>query len=56
LLELACMQARDALLRDPAKAARIQELAAMIADRNVDPFTAAEEVLRLHIPVDCGSS
>jgi LAO/AO transport system kinase len=48
LLELACLQAREALLRDAATAARIQELALLIADRKLDPFTAAEEVLRLH--------
>jgi len=48
LLELACMQAREALLQDTAKAARIEELAVLIADRKLDPFSAAEEVLQLH--------
>jgi LAO/AO transport system kinase len=47
LLELACLQAREALLQDDATAARIQELALLIADRKLDPFTAAEEVIRL---------
>jgi len=49
LLELACMQAREALLQDTAKAARIEELAVLIADRKLDPFSAAEEVLQLHL-------
>jgi LAO/AO transport system kinase len=49
LLELACTQAREALLQDTAKAARIEQLAVLIADRKLDPFTAAEEVLQLHL-------
>lgn len=48
LLELACMQAREELLRDNAAADRIEELARLIAERRLDPFTAAEEVLELH--------
>ena len=48
LLELACMQAREELLRDDAAANRIEELARLIAERRLDPFTAAEEVLELH--------
>ncbi len=48
LLELACLQTREALLRDPGIAARIEELARLVADRKLDPFSAAEEVLRLH--------
>jgi LAO/AO transport system kinase len=48
LLELACLQARDALLQDTAKAARVEELATLIADRKLDPFSAAEQVLQLH--------
>ncbi len=48
LLELACDRARQDLLNDHATAARIQELATLIADRKLDPFTAAEEVLNLH--------
>ena len=48
LLELACMRAREELLNDTGTGARIQELAVLIADRKLDPFTAAEEVLRLH--------
>jgi LAO/AO transport system kinase len=47
LLELACLQAREALLRDAETAARIHELALLIADRKLDPFTAAEEVIKL---------
>ncbi len=48
LLELACLRAREALLRDEAAAARIQDLALLIAERKMDPFTAAEEVIKLH--------
>ena len=48
LLELACLQARENLLNDSATASRINELALLIADRKMDPFTAAEEVVRLH--------
>jgi LAO/AO transport system kinase len=48
LMELACLQAREALLQDTITAARIQELALLIVDRKLDPFTAAEEVIRLH--------
>jgi LAO/AO transport system kinase len=48
LLELACMRAREELLNDTRTGARIQELAMLIADRKLDPFTAAEEVLSLH--------
>jgi LAO/AO transport system kinase len=47
LLDIACLQAREALLQNPRTAARIQELAVLIADRKLDPFTAAEEVLKL---------
>jgi LAO/AO transport system kinase len=48
LLELACAQAREDLLNHSATAARIQELAALIADHKLDPFSAAEEVIQLH--------
>lgn len=47
LLELACAKARENLLSREANAARIDELAAMLVDRRVDPYTAAEEVIRL---------
>ncbi len=47
LLELACTQARWNLLNDKHNAARIQELARMLVDRKTDPFTAAEEIIRL---------
>jgi len=47
LLELACTRAREDLLSDEHNAARIRELATMLVDRITDPFTAAEEVLRL---------
>ncbi len=48
LLELACLQAREDLLNDSATASRIHELALLIAERKMDPFTAAEEVIKLH--------
>jgi LAO/AO transport system kinase len=48
LLELACVQAREDLLSNSATAARIRELAALIFDRKLDPFSAAEEVIRMH--------
>lgn len=48
LLELACLQIRGELLEDRAMADRIRELAFMIADRALDPYTAAEEVIRIH--------
>jgi LAO/AO transport system kinase len=48
LLELACQQAREGLLNDSATASRIHELALLMADRKMDPFTAAEEVIKLH--------
>jgi hypothetical protein len=48
LLELACQQAREDLLNDSATASRIHELALLMADRKMDPFTAAEEVIKLH--------
>jgi LAO/AO transport system kinase len=47
LLDLACMQARENLLSDHSTAERIQQLAVLIADRKLDPFTAAEEVIKL---------
>jgi LAO/AO transport system kinase len=47
LFELACQQSREALLRDTKAAARIHELALLVADRKLDPFTAAEEVIKL---------
>jgi LAO/AO transport system kinase len=48
LLELACTQTREYLLNDVAAAARIHDLATQIADRKLDPYTAAEEVIQLH--------
>ncbi len=48
LLELACLQTREALLQDPRTAALLAHLAKLVADRKLDPFSAAEEVLRLH--------
>lgn len=48
LLELACEEARRSLLGDTETADRIHELATLIADRKLDPFTAAEEVIRMH--------
>ena len=48
LLDIACAQTRNSLLQNKETAARIQELAVLIAERKLDPFTAAEEVLRLH--------
>ena len=47
LLELACRQAREYLLKDGHNAARLHELAVMLVDRKTDPFTAAEEIIRL---------
>jgi LAO/AO transport system kinase len=47
LLELACRQARENLLKDGPNAARLHELAVMLVDRKTDPFTAAEEIIRL---------
>ena len=49
LLELTCLQAREDLLNDSATASRIHELALLMADRKMDPFTAAEEVIKLHM-------
>lgn len=48
LLDLACTQAREDLLHDRSAAERIQQLAILIADRKLDPFTAADEVIKLH--------
>jgi LAO/AO transport system kinase len=48
LLDRACTQARENLLSDRSTAERIQQLAVLIADRKLDPFTAAEEVIKLH--------
>ncbi len=48
LLELVCQRTREGLLNDSSTAARIHELALLIADRKMDPFTAAEEVIKLH--------
>jgi LAO/AO transport system kinase len=47
LLELACVQARERLLRNRSTAARIHELAGLIVDHELDPFTAADEVMRM---------
>jgi LAO/AO transport system kinase len=47
LLERACEQARLGLLNDDASAKRIHELAALIVDRKLDPFTAADEVIQM---------
>jgi LAO/AO transport system kinase len=49
LLELAGMQAREKLLKHNASADRVEELALLIADRKIDPYTAAEEVLQLQM-------
>jgi LAO/AO transport system kinase len=49
LLEIVCAQTREALMQDAVVAAQIQELAARIADRKLDPFTAAEEIMRLQL-------
>jgi LAO/AO transport system kinase len=49
LLELACVQARERLLNDGSTAARIHELASLVVDHKLDPFSAAEEVLRMPI-------
>jgi LAO/AO transport system kinase len=60
LLEIVCMQVRSVLLRDGVTGARIQEFAALIADRKLDPFSAAEELFRLQasrklfLPPDSG--
>ena len=54
LLELACTRARESLLNDAASAARIRELAALVADRKLDPFTAAEEVIGMRS--GCGTT
>jgi len=53
LLELACAQARESLLRDQANVERIQELATMLVDRKVDPFTAAKEIIQLQCRTTC---
>jgi LAO/AO transport system kinase len=47
LLEIICMQVRDTLLQDNVTGARIQELAGLIADRKLDPFSAAEELIQV---------
>jgi LAO/AO transport system kinase len=49
LLEIVCLQARNALLQDSLAGARIQELAGLIAERKMDPFSAAEELIQLQI-------
>jgi LAO/AO transport system kinase len=49
ILEIACMQVRKSLLDDTVACARIQELAIMITDRKLDPFSAAEDLLRLQL-------
>jgi LAO/AO transport system kinase len=49
LLDIVCMQARNALLQDSVCGARLQELAGLIADRKLDPFSAAEELIRLQL-------
>lgn len=48
LLELICLQTRDDLLNDQATASRLGELASLVADRKLDPFSAAEELITLH--------
>jgi len=47
LLDLACTRTRQDLLNNDTTAARIQELAALVTDRKLDPFSAAEQVLLL---------
>jgi LAO/AO transport system kinase len=47
LLDLACTRTRQDLLSNDATASRIQELAALVTDRKLDPFSAAELVLQL---------
>jgi LAO/AO transport system kinase len=49
LLEIVCSQTRNALLQDSVAGVRIQELARLIADRKLDPFSAAEELIRLQL-------
>lgn len=44
LLELTCLQIRDDLLTNDDSAIRLQELASLVADRKMDPFTAADEI------------
>jgi LAO/AO transport system kinase len=48
LLEIACLQARESLLSDGPTAERIHELATLIVERKLDPFTAAEELIQMH--------
>jgi LAO/AO transport system kinase len=47
LLELVRSQVTRQLLRDRRGAERLEQLAARIADRDVDPYSAAEELLTL---------
>lgn len=47
LLELVCVRIREDLLNDPETSARIDELASLIAERKLDPYTGAEEAIRL---------
>jgi LAO/AO transport system kinase len=49
LLGIVCMQALNALLQDRLAGARIQELAGLIAVREMDPFSAAEEIIQLQL-------
>jgi LAO/AO transport system kinase len=48
LLELVCQHAKEALLQNNETADRIRDLSVLIADRKLDPFTAADEILALH--------
>jgi LAO/AO transport system kinase len=47
LLDLTCEQARERLLGNRSTAERIHELAGLIVDHKLDPFTAADEVMRM---------
>jgi LAO/AO transport system kinase len=49
VVEIVCMETRNALLQNEATATRLQELAVLIAERKLDPFTAAEQIARQHM-------
>jgi LAO/AO transport system kinase len=46
LLDLVQSEVRRSLLRDTGAAARLDELALMLAERRTDPYSAADEILR----------
>ncbi|HSW39939.1 MAG TPA: methylmalonyl Co-A mutase-associated GTPase MeaB, partial [Acidobacteriota bacterium] len=55
ILDLACRQLREDLLNDGRISARLRELSAGVYDKKLDPYSAADEIMRLHFELQAGA-